>query len=350
MPSSVASEFFKTMQAAWARAAATGDVVDRLYEIAGLDIRLEFSGPAMLSAVAPAFSHLALHDRGAEPAITIRLWDCASAGVAMPRAPGAMGYYSVRGEVPGIDGGRYYAAFQPGSRMQSAFDTQAHEAFVCAVDASQIPTVERAAPLRALLGWLMRHHGRQLVHAAAVGSAKSGVLLVGMGGSGKSNTALGCLMAGLRYAGDDYCAISIDPAPAVHSLYCTAKIASGDWAQPAFAEANPQDPETEKRLYFLEPHYRERLPANMPVLAVLLPRKTGQGDPCVQRISAATPVLETVRQTSAMLSHAGAEVLLNVSRLARQVPCYRLDLGLSPGRIPRLISDLIATLESNGGD
>ena len=315
MGSRVAADFFDRVHAGWASAAAsTGGATKRCCEIAGLLVRFQFAGPALPPVIAPAFAHLEISEGGAEPHLTVRLWDCASSGIAMPRSPCPMEAFTARGELLGFDDGRYHAAYQPLGRVLSLFDRHARLAVVCAADASAIPAVERAAPLRALLGWLMRHHRRQLVHAAALGTPTIGLLLVGRGGAGKSNTALGCLLAGLCHASDDFCAVSCEPQPVVHSLYCTAKVAAGDWAQPSWAPANPDDPEHEKRLYYLEPRFRHRLPARLPLSAMVWPSKTGTGDAALHRIAATAPLLETACQTSMMLPNAGAEVLLNFCR------------------------------------
>ena len=57
-----------------------------------------------------------------------------------------------------------------------------------------------------------------------VGTDHGGVIITGGGGAGKSTAALLCLEAGLRYLGDDYVVVALDPVATAYSLYCTAKI------------------------------------------------------------------------------------------------------------------------------
>ena len=78
--------------------------------------------------------------------------------------------------------------------------------------------------MRTLFHWLMELYGRQLIHAAAVGTDIGGALIVGKGGVGKSTTSLASLAAGLRFVGDDYVIVGFDPHPTAWSLYCTAKV------------------------------------------------------------------------------------------------------------------------------
>ena len=88
----------------------------------------------------------------------------------------------------------------------------------------------------------MEASGRQLVHAAAVGTDEGALLITGRGGVGKSTTALACLEAGMQFLGDDYVVVGLDPEPQVYRLYGSAKLTSNsssafrtwpDWWDPA---------------------------------------------------------------------------------------------------------------------
>src|SRR5262249_58368179 len=78
-------------------------------------------------------------------------------------------------------------------------------------DARRVPYYQTGAPLKTILGWWFDRPDRQLLHAGAVGAGEAGVLLAGAGGAGKSTTALLCVDAGLRYAGDDYVLVATEP-------------------------------------------------------------------------------------------------------------------------------------------
>ena len=87
----------------------------------------------------------------------------------------------------------------------------------------------RAQPANhAIASWLASSKV-QLVHGAAVAWRGRGVLLVGIGGRGKSTTALACAQAGFSFLGDDLCVVESGCAdrglPArVHGIYATAKL------------------------------------------------------------------------------------------------------------------------------
>ena len=81
-----------------------------------------------------------------------------------------------------------------------------------------------ASPLRTLLHWWMEKNGKQLIHAAAVGTEDGALLITGASGVGKSTTALSCLRRGFYYLADDYLIVGLDPVPMVYTLYSTAKL------------------------------------------------------------------------------------------------------------------------------
>ena len=98
-------------------------------------------------------------------------------------------------------------------------------------DAQQFFYFETGAPLLTILNWWMGSHGKQMVHAAAVGTSEGGVLLVGKSGSGKSSTALACLDSKLLYAGDDHCFVETKPKPYAHSIFCSGKLSPKDFGR-----------------------------------------------------------------------------------------------------------------------
>jgi hypothetical protein len=148
--------------------------------------------------------------------------------------------FTARGEFKGFHDGRYYAAYQPLSRTLSVFDSDSGVTVICIADFGRMPSYERAVPFRPVLGWIMPFHQRQLVHAASVGTARGGLLIVGQGGAGKSNTATGSLAGGLSFVSDDFCAVSNDMEPTVHSLYGTSRIHDNDWAALPYPKAIPK--------------------------------------------------------------------------------------------------------------
>ena len=345
------SEYLDVVEESWRRARTrAADTQVRYYKIAGLIVRLQFAGPALLPVITPALAHLELKLPRVEPALTVRLWDSESTNTSMPPSPISREDFTIRGELTGFNTGRHHAAYDLVGRTLSLYDGKEGLGWFCAHDASRVPTHERAAPLRWIYGWLLRNYGRQLVHAAGVGIDQGGVLIVGRGGAGKSNTSVGCLLAGLNFAGDDYCAVAANPKPTIYSLFSSAKLRNGDWARVPLLRANVDDPETEKNLYYLHSRYAGRIKSRMEIRAILLPFRGGSCEAYFERISPRVPLIELSSQSISLLPTAGAEVVTNLVPLLRRLPCYRFHLGSQPKLIPPAISALIKSLATDTAD
>src|SRR5262249_23268724 len=127
-------------------------------------------------------------------------------------------------DIWGMESERILSAFHWLECSVALMDTQSLEAIYWVDDAKALPYWSKAAPLRTLLHWVMQRFDRQLLHAAVVGTDHGGVIITGSGGAGKSTTALLCLEAGLKYLGDDYVVVALNPTAIAYSLYCTAKL------------------------------------------------------------------------------------------------------------------------------
>jgi len=321
---------------------AAGVVTERWFEIAGLNLKLRFLGSALEAYITPAIAHLEVAQPRDQADLVVHCWDCASLAVEFPRAPVCIEAFSPRGEIRGLNDCRFHASFETGGRQLSVFDTRSRQAVYCVGVATDIPHYEIAEPIRAILSWFMREHDRQLIHAAAVGNAQGGVLLIGQSGAGKSNTALGCIASSLQYAADDFCAVSTAPIPIVYSIYCSGKTHIADWTRHGFlADLDPNfGPPGEKAIYYLNRKLCRKLILEFPLKAILLPRRAGnicemRPVPPVAALRMAAP------DTAKLLPDAGAEVMRHIAHLVRTIPCYELLLGAIPERIPEVILTLL---------
>lgn len=331
------------MHAAFAGAAdRAGGVVIHDFTIGRHPVQLRFAGPALVPRLAPALSHLAARVP-ATPALTISIWDADSTATSVPPGP-----WNEEGADPGqthlCAGERLRAVFYPEPPLLSFLDEPAGQAFFWTRSADSIPFYESGSPLRPIFNWWMSTHGRQFAHAAAVGTAAGGALLVGRGGAGKSTTALACLDAGMLYAGDDHCLISTDNGPFVHSLYSSGKLNPDSLARfPGLraAVANADRLATEKALLFLAAVAGDRVVEGLPVRAIVLPEVCGGLGTEVAPVSPAAALLALAPSTLLPLPKSHAAGLKALAVLTRQVPCYRLRLGADLAEAPRAISDLL---------
>lgn len=343
-----------------ARVEAQQPIQERHLRIAGACVTLRIAGAALVEATLPALAHL-LEGEGpsdgrgslastAAAGITLHLWDGAATGIKPSRPPFTPDDYRRYGQrAVAHDGVRSLMA-APNSGQLFAYDRASRQGYFWVADASQLSIYERAAPVQTLFHWALQEFGWQIVHAAAVGNASSGVLLIGSTGAGKSTTALSCLAQdGLHFLSDDKCLVRLEPEPQAFALFSSAKI-KGDMLprlphfRPLLAgwDANYK---AEKGLVFLHPTYAGTMVTGFPVKALLLP-KVAHRD--AAEIHAAAPG-DVFRQlgpsTVIWLPGAEAENYRFTAEMTRRLPCYRIELASDPQANVDAIHRLLETLE-----
>jgi hypothetical protein len=335
--------FLTRLLAAYARAeAAVGGPIERSIRVAGLPIRLRLAGPALLRPLTRALGHLASAPAPA-PSLAVHIWDSDSTGVSLPPPAWHWEQFERDGEI-GTEDGRILVSFQVGPGILSVVDRERGLAVYWIKSAALLPRPEIGAPMRTIFQWWAIDAGLQQVHAAAVGLPDGGVLLPGKGGSGKSNTALACLAAGLLYAGDDFCLVRGGPRPAVASLYGTAKTAPDDRRRLPILRAwdsAPPPPAGEKIIYFLDEHVPERLVAELPLRAILIPRLTGRPE---TRVTPGTPALALAAlapSTMLLMPSRATATFHALAGLVRRLPCFVAEVGTDAGQIAAAIADLL---------
>lgn len=335
-----------------AYASSTASAVDAYsVRIGGHVIELRFGTPGLLPCIMPAFAHLRIGPR-LVPELVVDIWDSASTGASPPPTPdvdqespaGAFYFF----EEPPMRG-----VFQPGMRALSAIDFGSDHAWYFVEDPAALPYWELAAPIRQILHWWMGTRGHQQVHSGAVGSPDGGVLLVGKGGSGKSTSALISLNSELRYAGDDYTMVSLEPQPTVHSLYSSGKVHPENLVRlphlvPALS--NAAQLATEKGVVFVDQYFPDRMIEGFPLRAIVMPTITGRTETRVRPASPAAALAALAPSTVFQLHTAGAEALKYMARLVREVPAYVLELGANVSDVPPVLLELLGELRRQRRD
>ena len=172
------------------------------------------------------------------------------------------------------------------------------------------------------------------------------MLLVGRGGSGKSTTAVACLLDGMMYAADDYVMLRASPEPYASSLYCTAKL---DPIQAArFPELQPAlrggSAPGEKVLAFMHAFRPDQVVGGFPVRAVLAPVVTGGSSTTLREMRAAEALAALAPSTVLQLPIPDASVFGAIADVVRSVPSFRLELGSDLSSIAPAVRDAMAAV------
>ena len=330
-------------------AAERGGTAVHRYRMAGAVLELRFASLALRDVLAPAFSHL--EEQGsAEPDLCIHLWDSASTGAPAPPRP------SVPGDQPSgamftfeDDGVR--GAYLPGHDTLTILEAEARRGWHWTSAADAVPTWERACPMRQVLFWWLSTRGYLQVHGAAIGTPGAGALFVGNPGAGKSTLAAACLGSELLYAGDDYVAVSLEPRPAVASLYETVKLdaahahAALPQLVPLFRDGAPGD---EKAVLDVALHFPDQAVAGFPLSAIVVVLQSPGSTRTRVTPAASTTAFAALAPTTMFQLHTGGgDELALLSRLVRSVPAYTLEPAATLHDVSASIAFLLTSLSSD---
>ena len=316
----------------------------RYIDVAGCLLELRFAGQALATSFFPALQHLAAVPERS-PDFTLHIWDSDSTGVAMIPPPCKHECFTDRGDIWGMTSERIKSAFHWSEFSVNLLDVERRVGIFWVQSASALPYWTSASPLRTLLHWCLSQSGAQLLHAAAMGDDRGAVLLTGKGGVGKSSAALSCLEAGLRYIGDDYLVVRLEPVPTVFSLYGTAKLDRNQAERfPGLGRliSNPDRAPGDKAVIRLFPERSAQMVRALPLHAIATPRFADSED---TSIAAAEPTrLERAAAftTLSQLPHAGRFTHEFVHRLVASLPGLELRLGRDLNRIPAAIQNILA--------
>jgi len=325
----------------------TTDVISRDVLLAGIKVRLKFSGSSLPPYILPAIEQITADFSGLPTACTIFVWDSFTTGIDLPRAPVKLTEIKFNGEITGFNNQRFKAVYLAPARMLCLLDLETNVGIVCMADVRILPGFEMACPLRCVFNGILKHHKISMVHTAAVGNADGAVLIAGHGGAGKSSTALRCLIGGLNYFGDDVCAISIiEQKPVVFSVYSSGKIHTKDLGKFANIKGTPinkKDIGYEKEIFFLGGAYKNYLPLHSNIKAVLIPDQS-KGEIGFSPVSPDSVLSVIWLSTAMLLPDTGSENFLRVASILQKVPFYRFHLGDRPEEIPGAVNQVIKSI------
>jgi len=338
--------FVDESRVAFADACAQLGRVDRRYRLGPTVLRLNTAGQSFADSLDTTFAHLRVAD-DAEPGLTISVWDRATSGVAMPRAPWTPEAYQGKNEIELSVTDRYAASYEIGAHSLSLFDRDQRSAMFWTRDATALPSWEFSSPFRSIFHWYFGDTSLQPIHAGAVGTEDGGILIGGRSGIGKTTTTISCVRGGLRYASDDY--ILADTAAAhAYSLFNSARFTDDSLVRfPEFAASvvNPTRGPDDKALVYGHHAFGDQVVAGLPIRGIAVPRVTGLSATTIAAISPAVAVRALAPTTIAHLPGGGPSTLAKITQLCRSVPCIELAVGTDLAALPVAISDWLA---SNG--
>jgi hypothetical protein len=349
-PSDPAAAVVAAMAEAFEQAAAAHPSGTRgeWYRFGGQPLHLRIAGDALHETMAGAFAHLRA-DSSPGPALTVSLWDGAATGVPCPVRNLSEVFPHTAPFGPSV------VASTPDDRVigyQSHATTtiydRATRRVIGWVDAAdRLSLFERGKPLQSLLFAWQLDEGIAPIHAGLVARGGRGVLFGGVGGSGKTTTALLCLAAGFEYLGDDYAGLpaSVGAEPRGFSYYLSS------WLEPDHAQRFPWllqyaqrgTAGEDKLLVPASAIPGARFPESVEIVAIALPRVTGRRETAHRPATMGEAVFRLAPSSILQLPFVRGRLALDrLTELASRVPSYWLELGTDLPEIPRHVGRLLA--------
>ena len=201
------------------------------------------------------------------------------------------------------------------------------------------PEWEVTAPLAHFCKWIAESDGKTMLHAASLAKGENGALLAGQGGAGKSGTTLGGLLAGLSSCGDDYTLLSQGPKYVAHAVYRSVKQDPKGLARLRLPTPTPLNWQG-KAVFRPETINVAGISHSTPVTALIMP-EVGHSK---ARVLPGDPTLICKSLTFSTLRQLGtdyASVFKFCAGLARELPCYKLELSAANDENVSVLNDLL---------
>ncbi len=245
----------------------------------------------------------------------------------------------------------FFGVYLHGEETFNLYDSAKKVAYFFTEDAERLPEWVSAAPLRTILNWFLSENKIHLIHGATIGTDDKAVLLSAKGGSGKSTTALSCLLSGMDYLADDYIGVKFGESILALNLYNSVKIVPEQME--IFPELKEKIWNTEsfrgqvdkgKAIVFLGEILPKQIKKVMPLTAILIPRirKSTRIVPA-SRLEA---MLALVPTTLFQLPLVNSNKIEELKEIIEKLPCYFLELGPEIREIPNVIKDFIKNQNS----
>ena len=318
---------------------ATINPVTKHYTIAGNTIRVLFYGGAVANSLSLAIMHHEIEPRE-HPDLTIYAWDSATADTPLP-APWDEPNYKEESAHPSDS---FFGVYIGGEESLNFYDTETKTGYFWTQDARQLPDWAAGAPFRTTLHWFLNERDIHLMHGAVVGHHGKSVLITAKSGSGKSTTALSCILSGMDYLADDYVATKLtDDGVTAISLYNSAKVTrEGLELFPELKPGvwNPDFADNEKAVLFMSRLFPDQVKRELPLAAILIPRIRG-GETKLVTASKIEALVAIAPTTLLQLPLAETNKIGAFKDIIQKVPCYFLDLGVDVRGVPEVIKKFL---------
>lgn len=217
----------------WARqtsfSMSAGDLFEVFLNVGGIEVCIRLQHPGLQRNFLTAVQHLVINP--CKPDYVIDVWEGKFTECGFPRFEYDASAVELRGEIPKYSGEGVNFAYFAHARMVHLLNENERHGVVAIMDVTQMPDFELACPFRGIFSWILRINKKAMIHSAAVADEHGDAhLIVGRSGAGKSTTAISCYLSGMKYMGDDLCAVGLAEGQVeIYSIYSSGKTYRSEW-------------------------------------------------------------------------------------------------------------------------
>lgn len=318
--------------------AQTVDPVVKTYVIAGKNICIYFYGETVARVLSLALTQTQAPE-GALPDMTIHAWDSVPTQTDItPPWDDTL----VQDDEKNLDD--FFGVYVGGEESLNFYQPSTRTGYFWTDNVLRMPDWVLGAPFRTIFHWFFNDAGIHFIHGAVVGENSKSVLLTARSGSGKSTTALSCLLSGMEYIADDYVALELGGTVTAHSLYHSAKFtrhALGFFPEFEDIIFNKDFGETEKGVIFLSDVFPGQVKPNASLDAILIPRIVPGGITRIVPTTKMEAMLAIAPTTLLQLPLAETRKVSVFKEILEKMPCYFLDLGPDVRSVPEVIKQFL---------
>lgn len=315
---------------------------EKHYTIANKHLCLRFYSQELAKNLAPALAHLET-SRTVNVDLLVHLWDSESTQTELPSPLSDARYLDSQvTDVRKIITDAFQGVYLHGEESITLYDQAAHVAYFWVHDARILPSWVSAAPIRTLLHWFLPESHIHLIHGAVVGYGGRAALLTAKGGSGKSTTALACLLSGMTYLADDYVGIDSPHETRAWSLYNSVKVTpeSLDRFPSLTKHAHPK--EGDKSTLYLAPLFPKQILLSATLNAILIPMIKRTSKTVITPASKMQAMLALMPTTLFQLPLAGTDKVDFLKKVIAKLPCSFLELSEDSAEATTVIKAFLA--------
>ena len=305
--------------------------VTKIYYLAGKIVCLKFYSKIMAEKFSMAISHNVI-TADSSIDLTIHIWDSISTETQLVSPWINPDYYNFDPKLNEMNfiTDSFLGVYLAGEQSLSFYDKKDKTAYFWVSDAKELPAWVICSPVRTILHWFLSEFDIHLIHGAVIALNEQSVLLTAKGGSGKSTTALSCILSGMNYLADDYVGIELGDEINCHCLYNSGKLV---WEYlntfPSLKEKvwNKNNLYNEKAIIFLDKLFPEQVIRKAKLKAIMIPVIKNLEKTRIVPASKMEAMRAIAPTTLFQLPLKELNKIKALKKLITRVPCYFLELS-----------------------